>query len=187
MLLTAAVAMIMMAPQGAAPQHSSSKKLAPENIYAFKMKDIDGKEVPLSKFKGKTLLIVNTASKCGMTPQYEGLQSLYEKYKGKGLVVLGFPANDFRGQEHGTDAEIKEFCTSKYDVSFPMFSKISVLGETAHPLYKWLLASTDGQPIEWNFSKFLVGPDGKVVKRFGSRVAPGSEELVAAVEQTLAN
>ena len=98
MLLTAALAMIVMAPQPAALQ-SNSKKLKPENIYAFKMKDIDGKEVPLSKFKGKTLLIVNTASKCGMTPQYEGLQSLYEKYKGKGLVVLGFPANDFRGQE----------------------------------------------------------------------------------------
>jgi len=157
-------------------------------IYNFKVKDIDGKEVMLSKFKGKVLLVVNVASRCGNTPQYTALEKLYEAHKKEGLVILGFPANNFMGQEPGSDAEIKTFCTSKYNVSFPMFSKVSVKGDDTAELYKWLIASSDRpqDDIEWNFAKFVIGRDGKVHNRIGPGVHPDSPEVVAAVTAALA-
>ena len=159
------------------------------NIYDFTMRDIDGKEVSLSAFQGKVLLIVNVASKCGFTGQYAGLEKLYTTYTNRGFVVLGFPANDFLGQEPGTEAEIKSFCTLTYGVTFPMFAKISVKGKGMHPLYEYLTAKETnpkfGGAISWNFNKFLIGRDGMIVGRFGSRTKPDDNELVAAVEQAL--
>ncbi len=158
-------------------------------VLDFTMKDIDGKDVKLDTYKGKVVMIVNTASKCGLTPQYEGLQALYDKYKDKGLVILGFPANNFMGQEPGTEAEIKEFCTLKYKVTFPMFAKISVKGEDQHPLYNFLTnkATTPdfAGDISWNFNKFVIDRTGKVVARFGSQDAPQAENVVTAVEKYL--
>lgn len=163
-----------------------SKAPKHETIYDFTMKDIKGKDVKLSQFKGKTLLIVNTASKCGLTPQYEGLESLYKQYKSKGLVVLGFPANEFMGQEPGTNEEIAQFCSATYNVTFPMFSKIVVKGNGANPLYLWLISKSGREDaIEWNFAKFLVGPDGKVKARFSPKTKPGAEEIVKAIEANL--
>ena len=155
----------------------------------FKMKDIDGKPVDLSKYKGEVVLIVNVASKCGLTPQYEQLEAVYTKYKDKGLQVLGFPANEFGKQEPGTNAEIKTFCTSKYNVDFPMFAKIVVKGEGIHPLYEYLTSAKtnpgfDGD-IRWNFDKFLVGRDGKVIQRFNPRVKPDAPEVIEAIEAEL--
>ena len=151
------------------------------------MPNIDGKETALKDYKGKVLVVVNVASKCGMTPQYEGLEAMYRKYKAQGLVVLGFPANEFGGQEPGTNAEIKEFCTGKYNVTFPMFSKIVVKGDGIHPLYKWLTEQTENKAeIEWNFAKFVVGRDGKVVARYHPRTTPNDVTLVATVERALA-
>src|SRR5215470_5176002 len=142
------------------------------SIHDFTMNSIDGKSAPLAAYKGKVLLVVNVASRCGYTPQYTGLEALYRKYKDRGLVVVGFPANNFGGQEPGTDQEIKEFCTRKYDVSFPMYSKISVKGEDEAPIYKFL---TEGSgDVKWNFTKFLVDGNGKVIGRFESKVAPES-------------
>ena len=160
--------------------------MADQSVYDFTLKTIDGKDQPLSDYRGKTLLIVNVASKCGFTPQYKGLQQLYDKYKDRGLVVLGFPANNFMGQEPGADAEIQQFCSLNYGVTFPMFSKISVKGADIHPLYKYLTEDS-GQPgsISWNFNKFLIAPDGKVTARWGSRTAPDSKELVGKVEESL--
>jgi len=157
-----------------------------KTLFSFTMPDIDGHAVKLSSFKGKTVLVVNVASKCGLTPQYEGLQRLYATYEKRGFVILGFPANEFRGQEPGTNAEIKEFCSAKYNVTFPMFSKIIVKGEGIDPLYQWLLASTDPKKdIEWNFAKILVGPNGKVIERFTPQTAPSDPKLVAAIEKSL--
>jgi glutathione peroxidase len=159
----------------------------PETIYAFRMKNIDGKEVPLSKYKGKVLLVVNVASYCGNTPQYKGLEKLYAEQEKNGLEVLGFPANQFGAQEPGSDAEIKEFCSKTYSVTFPMFSKIVVKGEGEHPLYQWLIANASRhEDIEWNFAKFLIGRDGKVVARFGPRVQPDSPEIAEAIQKALA-
>ncbi|HSQ74234.1 MAG TPA: glutathione peroxidase [Bacteroidota bacterium] len=161
----------------------------PAGVHSFTMKNIDGKEVPLSEYKGKVLLLVNVASKCGFTSQYSGLEELYRKYKDKGFVVLGFPANNFLGQEPGTDEQIKEFCSTKYDVTFDMFSKISVKGDDQHPLYRYLTAeetnSAFAGTVKWNFTKFLVNRDGVVVGRFDSRVKPMSDEIVEAVEAAL--
>ena len=161
-----------------------------KSILDFKMRDIDGKDVKLKKYKGNVLLVVNVASKCGYTPQYEGLQSTYAKYKDQGFYVLGFPANNFGAQEPGTETEIREFCTSKYHVTFPMFAKISVKGEDQDPLYKFL-TSKETNPdfagdIKWNFSKFLVDRSGKVVARFESKAKPDSDEVTAAIEKYLA-
>ncbi len=156
------------------------------SIYDFTMANIDGKPTPLRKFKGKVLLVVNVASKCGNTPQYAALESLYEKYGKEGLVVLGFPANNFGAQEPGTDTEIKTFCTSTYNVKFPMFSKISVKGDDIAPLYKWLLAqSKSTSDVDWNFAKFLVARDGSTVQRFSARTKPDSADVVAAIEADL--
>ncbi len=156
------------------------------SLFDFTMKNIDGKEVPLSKFKGKVALVVNVASKCGLTPQYEALEKLYRAKKDQGLVVLGLPANEFGGQEPGTDAEIKEFCTGKYDVTFPMFSKIVVKGEGIHPLYKWLISNTENKEIEWNFAKFVVGRHGDFKARFSPRTKPDDPELLKALDAALA-
>lgn len=158
----------------------------PTSIYDFSMKNIDGKEVPLKKYRGKVLLVVNVASYCGNTPQYKGLEALHEEYKGKGFEVLGFPANEFGAQEPGSNASIKEFCEKTYSVKFPMFSKIVVKGDGIDPLYDWL-TSTEGfsGPIEWNFAKFLIGKDGKVVARFKPRTQPESPEVKAAIESAL--
>jgi glutathione peroxidase len=154
------------------------------SIHDFSMKTIDGKELPLSTFKGKTVLVVNVASKCGFTPQYTALEAVYEKYKSKGLVIVGFPANNFGFQEPGTDEEIQTFCRSKYMVTFPMFSKISVKGADKAPLYQYL-TSTGGGEIQWNFTKFLVDKNGKVIKRFESAVTPDSPEVISAIEGAL--
>lgn len=155
-------------------------------LYDFTMFSIDGKPVTLSDFSGKVVLVVNVASKCGLTPQYEGLESLYRKYKEQGLVILGFPANNFMGQEPGTDAEIMTFCTSKFDVTFPMFSKISVKGKDMHPLYQWLTTSdkTDDE-VKWNFHKYLIGKDGKIVRDFAPTVKPDDAALISAIESLL--
>jgi len=155
------------------------------SVYDFTMETIDGRAQPLSVYKGQVLLIVNTASKCGFTKQYAGLEPLYEKYKDRGLVVLGFPANNFMGQEPGTNEEIQQFCTLKYNVTFPMFRKISVKGGDIHPLYAWLTAHPNGASVSWNFNKFLIGRDGNLLAHFGSRTAPESEELTAAIEEAL--
>jgi glutathione peroxidase len=154
------------------------------SIHDFTMKTIDGKQLPLSTFKGKTVLVVNVASQCGFTPQYTALEAVYEKYKSKGLVIVGFPANNFGGQEPGTDEEIQTFCRSKYMVTFPMFSKISVKGADKAPLYQYL-TSTGGGEIQWNFTKFLVDKNGKVIKRFESAVTPDSPEVISAIEGAL--
>lgn len=159
------------------------------SVHDFTMKDIDGKEVPLSTFKGKIVLIVNVASKCGYTKQYKGLQELYTKYKDRGLVILGFPANNFMGQEPGTNEEIKSFCSLNYGVTFPMFSKISVKGKDQHPLYRFLtdekIHPETGGKITWNFNKFLVNKEGKVVDRFGTRIKPMAKKITDALEQAL--
>jgi len=155
----------------------------------FKMKDIDGKEVNLADFKGKVVLFVNVASQCGYTKQYAGLEELYKAHKDAGLVVIGVPANEFGGQEPGTDAEIKEFCSSKYNVSFPMMSKVVVKGEGISPLYKYLTDNatnpTHGGAVAWNFEKFLVNRKGEVVGHYKSGVKPDSEELLKAIKTEL--
>jgi glutathione peroxidase len=156
----------------------------------FKMKTITGQDADLSQYKGKVVLIVNTASECGLTPQYEDLEALYEKYSDKGLVVLGFPCNQFGKQEPGSDADIAKFCSDNYKVKFPMFSKVDVNGEGATPLYKYL-TSLDTKPqgkgkISWNFEKFLLNRNGEVVARFGPRTEPDAPEVVAMIEAQLA-
>ncbi len=162
---------------------------AASSVYDFTMPAIDGQETPLASFKGKVALVVNVASRCGYTPQYTALESVYEKYKGDGLVVLGFPANNFMGQEPGSNQEIKTFCTRTYHVSFPMFSKISVKGPDKAPLYQYLTGKEDnpqtGGEIKWNFTKFLIGRDGSIVARFEPAVTPDSPEVTAAIEKAL--
>ena len=159
------------------------------NIYDFTMKSIDGQPVSLSSYHGKVVLLVNVASKCGFTPQYAGLEAVYEKYKDKGFVIVGVPANNFAQQEPGTNEEIKKFCSSKYNVSFPMMAKVSVLGDDETPLYRFLTdKSTDGKfggDIKWNFTKFLFDRNGNAVARFEPATKPDSPEVEAAIEQTL--
>ncbi len=153
-------------------------------VYDFTPISIDGKAVDLSQYKGKKILVINTASECGFTYQYEDLQKLYEKYKDK-LVVIGFPANNFGHQEPGSNAEIKNFCSGKYNVTFPMMSKVSVKGDDIDPLFKWLTEQTNPDftgDIKWNFEKFLIDENGKLVHRFRSRSKPFSEEIVNAIE-----
>lgn len=157
------------------------------NVYDFKAKTINGKEISLGDFKNKVLLIVNVASKCGFTPQYEGLEKLYKDYQTKGLEILGFPCNQFGHQEPGTEAEIQSFCSLTYGVSFPMFAKVDVNGDNAHPLYKYLTHDKPGilgtEAIKWNFTKFLIGKDGEPIKRYGSADKP--ESLVGDIEAAL--
>jgi glutathione peroxidase len=170
---------------------SPSEPVTETSVYEFTMRDIDGADVKLSQYKGKVAMLVNTASKCGFTPQYEGLQALYDKYRERGFVILGFPANNFMGQEPGTNEEIKEFCTTKFKVTFPMFAKISVKGEDQDPLYNFLTnKATNPQfsgEISWNFNKFLVDREGKVIARFGSKETPDSEAIANAIESALKN
>jgi glutathione peroxidase len=178
------------------------------SIYDISVRKITGDEQSLAEFKGKVLLVVNVASKCGLTPQYEGLEGLYERYRGQGLVVAGFPANNFKSQEPGTDSEIQSFCTTNFGVKFPMYSKINVVGADKHPLYAALIAAqpksvslaevpfaqklhgygieTNPEPeILWNFEKFLISRSGEVIKRFSPDTAPDAPELIAAVEAEL--
>ena len=162
---------------------------AASSVHDFTLPALNGTPTPLAGFKGKVVLLVNVASQCGYTPQYEGLQALYAKYKGQGFVIAGFPANNFGGQEPGTNEEIGAFCKSKYGVTFPMFSKISVQGGDKAPLYQFLTDKAanpkTGGEIQWNFTKFLVDRDGKVLQRFESAVEPQSKELMMAVESAL--
>lgn len=162
-----------------------------KTIYNFTLNSIDDQPTPLSSLKGKIVLLVNVASRCGYTPQYTALESIYEKYKGRGFVIVGIPANNFGGQEPGTNQEIKTFCTAKYHVTFPMMAKVSVKGDDITPLYQFLTdknAHPDtGGEIGWNFTKFLVGPDGKVIARFDSKVEPDSPQVTSAIEKALAD
>ena len=161
---------------------------AGSGVYSFTLSSIDGKPAPLADYKGKVVLLVNVASQCGYTPQYSALEAIYEKYKGQGFVILGFPANNFGAQEPGTNEEIKTFCTRKYSVTFPMYSKISVKGADQAPLYGYLTKETGAGiagDIKWNFTKFLVDRDGKVVQRFEPAVTPDSGEMTAAIEKQL--
>lgn len=157
------------------------------SISDITVKDMDGKDVKLSDYKGKVLLIVNVASKCGFTPQYKGLQALYSKYKDRGFEILGFPCNDFGGQEPGTNEEIKNFCSANYDVTFKLFNKIKVLGDEKSPLYARLIDNNPAEKgdVKWNFEKFLISRDGEIVNRFRSKVTPEDASLVSAVEKEL--
>jgi len=166
----------------------AGSSFAASNVYDFTLPSIDGKPMPLAEFKGKVILMVNVASKCGYTPQYSALEALYEKYKDQGFVIVGFPANNFGAQEPGTNAEIKTFCSRKYNVTFPMYGKISVKGDDQAPLYQYLTKDTPAPisgEIKWNFTKFLVDRNGNVVQRFESAVTPDSPEVTAAVEKLL--
>jgi glutathione peroxidase len=166
----------------------SASLFAASSIYEFTLPSIDGKPLPVANFKGKVVLVVNVASRCGFTPQYSALQSTYEKYKDQGFVILGFPANNFGSQEPGTNQEIKTFCKTKYSVTFPMYAKVSVKGDDQTPLYAYL--TTKANPavagdIKWNFTKFLVDRNGNVVKRFEPDVTPDSPQVIAAIENAL--
>ena len=162
--------------------------VAGSGLYGFTLNSIDGKPAPLADYKGKVVLIVNVASRCGYTPQYSALEAIYEKYKGQGFVILGFPANNFGAQEPGTNEEIKTFCSRKYNVSFPMYSKISVKGDDQAPLYAYLTKETGtgiAGDIKWNFTKFLVDRNGNVVQRFEPGVTPDSKDVTEAIEKQL--
>lgn len=158
-----------------------------ESIYDIKLKDIDGKEITLADYKGKVLLIVNVASKCGYTKQYAGLETLQQKYKKEGFTVLGIPCNQFGGQEPGSNEDIKQFCSSKYNVTFPLFDKVEVNGDNRHALYSALAGKSSPFPgdIKWNFNKFLVGRDGKILKRLDSKITPDSTEMKEEIEAAL--
>lgn len=197
-LLVALVAILVVfsckpkdSPSGAAKSTAPSPPQAQSvaSIYEFEMDDIDGHPVKLADYKGKVLLIVNVASKCGYTPQYAGLEAIYEKYRDRGFAVLGFPANNFGNQEPGTNAEIKQFCAANYHVTFPMFSKISVKEDDKHPLYQYLTGSEQGRQfggeIKWNFNKFLIDRDGNVIAVYGSKTEPQSQELTGRIESAL--
>jgi len=168
---------------------STVEKEKVKSVYDFTMKDTGGKDVKLEQFRGKVVMLVNVASKCGYTPQYDGLQKIYEQYKDRGFVILGFPANNFGAQEPGTNEEIVEFCRINYGVKFPLFSKISVKGEDKHPLYKYLTERETnpefGGEIKWNFNKFLIGRDGKIIARFESADKPEDAKVTKAIEGAL--
>jgi len=170
-------------------KEKSGKADKAKSIHDFAIKDINGKDVKLKQYRGKVVMLVNVASKCGLTPQYEGLQKLYTKYQGQGFVVLGIPANNFGGQEPGTNEEIKTFCSTKYNVTFPMFSKVSVKGEDIDPLFKFLTDKETnpefGGDIAWNFNKFLVDRNGKIIARFSPKEAPESEKVIQTLEAAL--
>jgi glutathione peroxidase len=185
----ALAALVLLSPLAVVSAADDAKKKQ-TSVLDFHVKDIDGKEVDLAKYKGKVFLIVNTASQCGNTPQYKDLEALYEKHKDEGFEVLAFPANEFGKQEPGSNEEIKEFCSTKYKVSFPLFSKIVVNGKGIDPLYQYLTSKETnpkfGGKIEWNFDKFLVNRNGEVIARFKHRANPSSKEIVTAIETALA-
>jgi glutathione peroxidase len=164
---------------------TSGNKMENINISNITVKTIDGEDKSLSDYNDKVLLIVNVASQCGNTPQYKGLESIYEKYKGQGFEILAFPSNDFGGQEPGTNEEIKEFCELNYNVTFPLFDKVKVLGDDRAPLYTELIQTEPEGEVKWNFEKFLVDKSGNVVKRFGNKVLPESDEVTATIEEEL--
>jgi glutathione peroxidase len=156
------------------------------SAFDYEFKTIDGAPLPLTTFKDKVVLVVNTASACGLTPQYEGLEKLYSDYRDQGLVVLGVPCNQFAGQEPGTEAEIKDFCETKFNIDFPLTAKVDVKGESAHPFYKWA-KDVLGEPAEpvWNFHKILIGKDGRAIRAFGPRTEPSDAEMTAEIEKAL--
>ena len=161
------------------------------HLYDITVERIDGSIIPMSDFKGKTLLIVNTASRCGFTGQYNALERVYQRYQDQDFIVLAFPSNNFMGQEPGSNAEIAQFCENRFQISFPLFSKIDVKGKQQHPLYAWLTSKehhpTFGGKITWNFNKFLISPSGEVIARFGSRQSPTDESILTAIESALAD
>ncbi len=183
---TVALILIALALAAGIPGCKSS---GPGGALNFTMRTIDGEEQSLTRYRGKAVLIVNVASRCGLTPQYEALQQVYETYHAQGLEILGFPANNFKGQEPGSDSDIKVFCSATYGVTFPLFSKISVAGEDIHPLYRFLTDEKTnpgfGGAIQWNFTKFLLDRKGQVVARFEPKVKPDSEEMTRAIENAL--
>lgn len=192
LVLLAAAAALLGPPPAPASEASEGRAAAaraeaPRSPLDFTLPRIDGTPQPLADYRGRVLLLVNVASKCGYTPQYEGLEALYERYRERGFEVLGFPSNDFKGQEPGTNAEIAEFCRSTYGVQFPMFAKLHVRGPDAHPLYRMLtgLPEPVGGPVEWNFQKYLVDRRGEVAARYAPATEPGAPELVAAIERLL--
>ena len=169
---------------------ASAIRGAGKTVFDYTLNTIDGQPAPLSAYKGKVVMLVNVASRCGFTPQYTALESIYERYKKRGFVIIGIPANNFGAQEPGTNQEIKTFCQSKYNVTFPMMSKVSVKGDDKTPLYQYLTDKSanpkTGGDIQWNFTKFLVGPDGQIIARFEPKVTPDSPEVTGAIEQALA-
>lgn len=168
---------------------AASLMAADKTVYDFTFNTIDGQPASLAAYKGKLVLLVNVASRCGYTPQYTALESIYEKYKDRGFVIVGVPANNFGGQEPGTNAEIKTFCASKYNVTFPMMAKVSVKGDDTTPLYQFLTDKSanpqTGGEIKWNFTKFLIGQDGHIIARFEPAVTPDSPEVTSAIEKAL--
>jgi glutathione peroxidase len=178
-----------VAPASAAPAGDAKVDAkAPKSMHDFTVKNIDGKDVNLADYKGKVCLVVNVASKCGYTRQYEGLEKLYKAKKDSGLVILGFPSNEFGGQEPGTEAEIKEFCSSKFSVTFPLFAKIAVKGDSTAPLYKWITSqeASGKTPPKWNFTKILIDQDGQVIARYDSNVTPDDSKLTGKINELLA-
>jgi len=190
LLLAAAVALTMAAVPATQPAEGDASAAGPASALDFTVKTITGEDVPLSKYAGKVVLMVNVASKCGYTKQYADLQKIHEKYKDQGLVVLGFPCNQFGGQEPGTEAEIQQFCTTKFGVSFDMFAKVDVNGDNAAPLFAYLTsdkpAVSDKGPVKWNFEKFLIDRQGNAIARYRSKAVPTGEEMTAAIEKALA-
>lgn len=182
---------LLFGPKGGDMENYNKHKLDNSNktIYGFTMNDIDGKPVALSAYKGKVVLIVNVASECGLTPQYKDLQELYTNYQSKGLVILGFPANNFMGQEPGSETEIKSFCTKNYGVTFPMFSKISVKGDDMAPLYRFLTSKSENgitdAPVSWNFQKFLIDKEGRFVTFFAPKTSVKDEKVTEAIQTLL--
>jgi len=164
---------------------------AEKTVHDFTLNSIDGQPAPLAAYKGKVVLLVNVASKCGFTPQYSALESTYEKYKDRGFVIVGIPANNFGAQEPGSNQEIKTFCSSKYHVTFPMMAKVSVKGDDITPLYQFLTDKSSnpqsGGEIKWNFTKFLIGPDGRIITRFEPEITPDSPQVTSAIEEALAS
>ncbi len=190
-ILTVAVVAVATKDEGASANSQSvsktEKTMSGKTMFDFKVKDINNKEVDLSQYKGKVVLVVNVASKCGYTRQYTGLEKIYNKYKDRDFVILGFPCNDFGGQEPGTNEEIKEFCSTKFSVTFPMMDKVAVLGEGKAPLFAWLTNNevTGSGDIKWNFEKFLINKEGQIVQRFISKDEPEGEKITAAIEKLL--
>jgi len=183
------VALLFVGAKGANADSNGVGRGKTKSVYDFTLKDSKGRDVKLEEFRGRVVLLVNVASKCGYTPQYDGLQKIYERYKDQGFTVLGFPANNFGAQEPGTNEEIQEFCRINYGVTFPVFSKISVKGDDKHPLYKYLTERETNPDfageIKWNFNKFLVGRDGRILARFDSADKPEDAKVTQAIEHAL--
>jgi glutathione peroxidase len=181
----ACFALVAAAMQVAYRWKPRKRSTAMANFHDFSIKTIDGKPKSLKDYSGHPVLVVNVASECGLTPQYTGLEKLYKDYKDRGLVVLGLPCNQFGAQEPGTETEIKQFCEVKYGVDFPLGAKLEVNGPGADPLYKWLRSESGGTDIQWNFEKFLIGKDGKIIKRYSPKTVPEDKDLKADIQRAL--